>query len=60
MTPHLMPKIQKISPKFMLTQQSFNTNLFQISIQDPNCSFVQNNATIIMCQFNGVEILLSA
>ena len=29
LTPHGMPKIQKISPKFMLTQQTFDTCMFQ-------------------------------
>ena len=29
LTPHGMPKIQKISPKFMLTQQTFDICIFQ-------------------------------
>ena len=35
LTPHGMPKIQKISPKFMLTQQTFDTCMFRFPFQVP-------------------------
>ena len=35
LTPHGMSKIQKFSPKFMLTQQTFDTCMFQFQFQVP-------------------------
>ena len=35
LTPHGMPKIQKFSPKFMLTQQTFDTCMFQFPFYVP-------------------------
>ena len=54
LTPHGMPKIQKFSPKFMLTQQTFDTCMFQFQL-----NIYSINGTISTWIFRGVRILFS-
>ena len=53
LTPHGIPKIQ-FSPKFMLTQQTFDTCMFQFPL-----NIYSINGTISTWIFRGVRILLS-
>ena len=54
LTPHGMSKIQKFSPKFMLTQQTFDTCMFQFPFRFqmqnkphiPPCDIYQRIITI--------------
>ena len=56
--PHGMPKIEKFSPQFMLTQQTFDTCMFQFPFLVPIENLVDkwHNQYMDIC---GVRILLS-